>query len=566
MNKYFLSGKILLLLYLSACPVITAQTRAYLDSLYNEFVGIQSSGIKKPLNQLTVKRPGNKCGFSIVGEIKAHLNLFTADQRKTLNKLLARPVTEKSLISHTGKFRIHYNTTGDSLPNYDPSLNPEDNARIVADAADSAYSFEVEYLNYPPPPGDNGKGGDDLYDIYIINLAYGDYGYTQDESFIAGNTFDSFIKIDNNFDGCYTKGVNACNVAMAHELFHAIQMGNYFYDNLLYKYFYEMTATAMEEFTFDNINDYYQFHNYFHEPSRPFYDYSGNDAYGLAVWWIYLREKFGFDILKKQWELVRNNNPLKATELSLQEYNTSFRDELNEFGVWSYYTGSRYSQNVGTKFSEGEFYETLWIPSQPIELTKPDISFQTSIKPLSNKFYFFVSKMTAGYNDTVISIITNGDVESAIYNPDSYIPFQYILSNSRFDGSKQISDQLFSKIVSDKPASFKDADIINNEIHTYMEEIDYAFPVPFVYDDKEHLIYLPVVYNNGFNFAGVKIFSVSMNLVYAGNKEISKKNDKFIVTWNGLDSHNNKLSTGVYIFVTESDGKLKTGKLVIENE
>ncbi len=40
----------------------------------------------------------------------------------------------------------------------------------VAIAADSAYNFEVNYLGYPPPPPDNGVGGDDKYDIYIENI------------------------------------------------------------------------------------------------------------------------------------------------------------------------------------------------------------------------------------------------------------------------------------------------------------------------------------------------------------------------------------------------------------
>lgn len=522
MNKTLLPCKILLLLYLSACPVITAQTRAYLDSLYNEFVSIQNAGIKKPLNQFTVQRSINKCGFSIVGEIRAYLNLFTADQQKKLSELLERPATEKSIVSHSGKFRIHYFTRGDSIPKYVPSLNPDANAQLVAEAADSVYRFEIEYLNYPPPPDDNGRGGDDLFDIYIVNLNPGNYGFTLDDSPTGENTFSSFIRIDNDFEGCYTKGVNACEVTVAHELFHSIQIGNYLYDYSSYRYFFELTATAMEDFVFDNVNDYYNYKNYFHNPSKPFYDYSGSEGYGLAVWWIYLKEKFGFDILKRQWELVRTNNPLWAIELSLQDYNTSFRDELNEFGVWSYYTGDRYSMDADTKFREGEFYETVWLP-HPIEITNSNYSVQQSIKPLSNCFYPFVGKMNAGYNDTIISIITNGDVESAIYNPDSYSSFQYTLHNSKFEGSKQISDQFFSKITGSKPGLYTESDIVNNEMHPYLEEIDFAFPVPFVYDDKESDIYLPVVYNSEINFAEIKIFSISMNLVYSGKREISKK-------------------------------------------
>ncbi len=43
--------------------------------------------------------------------------------------------------------------------------------------------------------------------------------------------------------------------------------------------------------------------SYFRNPATPM---PLNDGYNLAIWNIYLEKRFGFDILKHQWELIPN--------------------------------------------------------------------------------------------------------------------------------------------------------------------------------------------------------------------------------------------------------------------
>ena len=56
-----------------------------------------------------------------------------------------------------------------------------------------------------------------------------------------------------------------------------------------------------------------------------------------------------------------------------------------------------------------------------------------------------------------------------------------------------------------------------------------------------------------------------MNLVYSGTEDIYGSTQTH-VRWDGRNQSDEKLSTGIYIYVTESDGVIKKGKIVIYNE
>ena len=86
-----------------------------------------------------------------------------------MKKILSRPATDTSIVSPKGYFRIHFYKSGSEVPNY--------NVDSLAIAADSSYDFEINFMGFPPPPSDNGIGGDNLHDVYIINLG-NEYGET----------------------------------------------------------------------------------------------------------------------------------------------------------------------------------------------------------------------------------------------------------------------------------------------------------------------------------------------------------------------------------------------------
>ncbi len=339
-----------------------------LDSLYNLFVKTRSHIYN---NQSFQPENGDttvvKCTFELAAEIKVNYNNFSLQQQQILNKLLSRPSSDASFVTPNGFFRVHYSTSGINAPGY--------NLSDLAAALDSSYNFEVNYLGFPPPPGDSTSGtdpslygGDNKYDIYITNLnPYSDgYGYTQPEN-SANNgpdTYTSYMVIDNDFgSGFYTHGINAARVTVAHEFHHSIQIGNYIYRDSD-RFFFELTSTSMEDFVFSTVNDYYNYMpDYFDNPDRCFSD---NNGYNLAIWNIYLKDNYGFDIIKKQWQFMPQMRAMNAINSSLNSYGSNFKFDLNRFGIWTYYTG--YRAIPGRYFLEASNYPLL----APISVSEPD--------------------------------------------------------------------------------------------------------------------------------------------------------------------------------------------------
>lgn len=394
----------ILLLLLITFNNSSPQSRSELDSLYNLFLSIRS-GESAVIPDASVSTEENlKCGLDIVNTLSMNINSFSLEQRDLLKVLLQRPGATNSMITPGGHFKIHYNQTGIHAPGYDLNL--------LAAALDSVYRFEIEFLRYAFPPGDslynpNGEyGGDNRYDIYIQNLS-NLYGYTQFEVELqpGSRQYTSFMVIDNDFNNYFTSGINGARVTAAHEFHHAIQGGNYIFrsDDT---YFYEITSTAMEEFVFNTVNDYYAYMNdYFQSPSRAF---PNNNGYNLAIWNIFLKDRFGFDIIKRQWELMPTNRALSAISKSIQEKGSAFEFELTLFGLWSYFTNHR--SISGAYFEEARFYPLL-SPTTIPTFNPPSQSYTISGFPAAN---YFMRTFNPASGDTIVSIFGNGDFQKAL--------------------------------------------------------------------------------------------------------------------------------------------------------
>ena len=310
-----------------------------LDSLYNQFLQVRShtaavhhAGIQ------SINIPHIKCGFGIVSSIRSNFSHFTPAQRLRLKSLLDRPVTDTSIVSPGGFFRVHF--TKADTPNYIPDdirmtitsssemqLLQKEYLDSLTIALDSAYNFEINYLGYPPPPSDNGTGGDNKYDIYISSLG-NEYGETDPDSEVepGSGTFTSYMLINGDYSGFFTNGINAARVTVAHEFHHSIQIGNYIYRYDLDGFFYELTSVSMEHFVYPTIRDYLQYlPSYFYNTQNSLGLNGTLQEYALAIWNIFLKDNFGFDIIKKQWQLMPQLRALQAIANSFTDYNTSFR-------------------------------------------------------------------------------------------------------------------------------------------------------------------------------------------------------------------------------------------------
>jgi len=526
-----------------------------LDSLYSKFIrmrGLTDNNLGYFASHDTVPI---KCSTELVNSIKQNYSKFTLKQKKVLESLISRPTTETSFLTPSGKFRIHYDKSGGSAPGYD--LNQ------LAKAVDSSYNYQVNILKYLPPVSDGVLGGDDKYDIYIKNLGSGEYGYTEfDLNDVTKGT--TFVLIDNDFSGSSyaTNGIDAAKVTVAHELHHMIQMGNYIY-RASDSFYHEATSTAMEEFVFDDVNDYYSYINsYFQNTGRALAMYSG---YNLAIWNIFLRDRFGIDIIKRIWEEMPKMRSVEAISKVLQEYGSSLKAEFNTFGVWCYFTNTR---SVGLSkqryFEEKEMYPLLNI-SMSTNFVSGKAELTTSTDPVSNNFYKFFDG-----NNTLVSLITNSDVHSSVNSPTTKLSLNYSLSSSTNSGYRKLHPNYnyYSRLTSSDLTLLAETNILNdillNEGSISVETAEYAFPQPFSYS-KHTYLNIPANLNSGGGNADLYIYSADMNLVYSGQKRIVAT-EKIIVPWEPVDSNKRKLSTGVYFYVVKCGDDVLKGKFVIYND
>jgi hypothetical protein len=539
-------------------------SREEFDSLYTKFIQLSAPELLPQTDQpAELSLVDRKCGFGIVSQIKLNIEQFTLEQQNTLNLILQRPSKQASMVSPSGFFRIHYDLNGSEVPNYDPLLTVEENVQQVALAADSSYRFEVDYLGFPDSPNDNGAGGDNLYDIYITN-ADQNYGFTEPEDHLGSEKYTSYIEIHYDFQGqgFATHGLDAMRVTVAHEFHHAIQMGNYIL-RLDDRFFYELTSTSMEEFVYDDVNDYYAYmKNYFDNPQRTF---PINNGYNLALWNIYLQVNFNFGVIKRQWELMPNQRAMIAIGNSLLERGSTFASEYNKFGVWTYYTGFR--SVAGQFFEEAENYPLINPFALPA-FTPPAQSIEIDAQICSNNFIKFNISIN---NDTLDAIITNGNL-SAIYSTPSQInTFSYTLFSDGSVGNRELTADYSSNFYAADPSWWSVSEILNGLLVRQDSTIipgvivteSYVFPNPFRYNGN---VSISIEGKQGEELS-FNVYSSDMSLVYSIQKSANiLLNNTIGVSWDGLDNNGNKLASGVYIYVIKEGDEVVKGKVVIFNE
>jgi hypothetical protein len=543
-----------------------------LDSLYSKFLQLRAPELlqnKSNLRDLTLE--DRKCGFSIITDVKSNLNSFSPEQQVVLNSILSRPSLQTSVVSPSGFFRIHYDETGFNRPAYNTSLTVEQNVAQVAAALDSSYRFEITYLGFLAPVGDNGAGGDDKYDIYIQNQSAGLYGYTEPEMRVGNVNWTSFIVIDNDYTGYYSSGINGMLVTVAHEFHHGIQIGNYSIpsDNSPYRntdiFFYELTSTSMEDFVYDTVNDYYAYMaSYFSHPDKAMQNQNG---YNLAIWNLFLVESIsdtvGFSLIKKQWELIPSIPAIQAINSSLTYNDLSFPGLLNKFGIWTYYTKNR--SIPGSYFEEASNYPLIQ-PTANVDFIVNKKLVQINSYPAANNFVKF-NIYNSG--DTLYALVTNGN---ALQNPNQTVLFEYTLYSNSSEGTRQLTENYSSTFTTSNPSYWSVSEILNSilvrsdsaTIPTININQSLAYPNPFKYEVVSNLnIALQIKSGTQVDF---QVYTPGLKLVYSATKVVGVVNNSPNIEWDGLDNSDSKLASGVYIYVIKYGDEVIKGKVVIFNE
>lgn len=344
-----------------------------------------------------------KTGTFIVHEVKANWQQLSPAAQAQLTSYFQRPQLPRSVLSPSGRFRFHFETYGaHQVDATDADQNKiPDYIDRAAEYFDHTHSVIVNDLGYDAPPADSGGRGKE-FDIYVLALNR-TYGITYLEEPVPGKTdaYSCYIEIDNDYAGFATKPLPALMVTSAHEYFHAVQVGYRFRDEDIF--FMEMCSTWMEDYLYDEVNDYLLYlNNFFNQINYPFYYTNGSwFEYASCLWNHMVAKKYGPDIIQQIWSAIPKQPALQAIRQVLSKYGTTLNQELADFGLWNYFTGSR--ADTVRYYSEGNLYPEV-LAAGDYELPKDSFTLMDTMRKMSSIYYQF-HDLTNG--DDIGLVITN---------------------------------------------------------------------------------------------------------------------------------------------------------------
>jgi hypothetical protein len=167
------------------------------------------------------------------------------------------------------------------------------------------WKHHVGGLGYRRPARDGSRGGDARFDVYLKDVgARGLYGYCAPERRVAGQPRQAsgFCVLDDDFARAQfgQAPAKSLRVTAAHEFLHAIQFA---YDFREDQWLLESTATWVEERFADGVDDNRAYLP-FGQAARAavpldLFDGTGLAHYGNWVFWEYLSQRLGDDVVRR---------------------------------------------------------------------------------------------------------------------------------------------------------------------------------------------------------------------------------------------------------------------------
>ncbi|RMG67506.1 MAG: hypothetical protein D6715_04550, partial [Calditrichaeota bacterium] len=318
------------------------------------------------------------------------------------SRQLAEQAGSELYVSPSGHFQIQFDPQ--QVPDYDRNGDGvPDFVELAGLAFDRAWTVEIDSLGFRPPPEPDG-GVRDPYPVQITPLG-STYGITFLDEEIPGKpglNFSSFIQVNSNFGFVWwypdrvsdpiQRDSMALAVTAAHEFNHALQLGYRIWNtsqdsaNLVLQdlWFIESSATFMEEFVADEVNDYYQYLPaiYGRTDRSLISNLTSNRLYGGSLFDILLSEVYGPVFLRQIWEQIEQEPAVHAMETELEQQGSSLEEELTRLAVWMYFSGSR--AIPGRFFPEAENYPTLNVQELGIPpRDAPSVLTSSLLPPLS---------------------------------------------------------------------------------------------------------------------------------------------------------------------------------------
>lgn len=527
----------------------------------------ERSRVMRELFESYNKNNYNKCGFHIIAN---YFGLPSADP--TVKSILQiRPSADTSIVSRSGKFRIHFDTSGVNEPvlyNSDQQAEPNSAfafADSVARICDCVYHVEVDSLGFPPPASDSGAGGGDEYDIYIDALPTGEYGYTDwDPSRPIINrvnpTYAAWTVIRNEFESTYTQGIPAMEVTIAHEFNHGIQVGNYgLWQNDLW--FYELTSTWMEQVVYPGVKDYYQYLPTFFDnlSQRPFNLYEPGEyaGYERCVFGIFVQNEYGSEVMKSIWQHMATEPVIPAIEDAFRSIGISPSSAFQLFSEWNYFSG--YRAPLAVQYSDSTYPLANYYPSASIEgtgdLSSSGVIFSGGALRLTEHFF----QISEGA-DTVGIVLSNNNFPAAASYDTTTFQFSVGISQGGSNCVRELSGGycLFFDVADH--TNWTLVPFIAGQVLVAQNNL--VFPQPFNPAMEQAKIPYPFQETSG---ASLSIYDISGDLVdkLNGGTHIAHYVGGSYFVWDGEDRSGRKVGSGVYIYVVTDGSKSAVGKIAV---
>ena len=320
-----------------------------------------------------------KCGTPATQDFYTNRNKLSESTVSEISRISQNPQIQfsETYRSPSGKFDIHYYTSGEhAVPSRDEDGNGiPDYVEQAASAADSSYRHQVQTLGYtdPIPAGET-------YNIEILNLE-NFYGEALSPSHFENPYNNTLIRVENDFaegfppnDDPEGDQIGALKVTIAHEFKHAIEFAANRWQGETGDWL-EMDATMMEEVTYDNVNDYYNYiqtdESIFSNPTQSFYP----GSYYHATWGLFFDQKYGDDFWPEVWEIIKDNPNITMVDALSQQLGSqeAFREAYVESQLWHFASGAAYAAD------DYGFEESTAYPQPPVEVAEELYSKNFSI-------------------------------------------------------------------------------------------------------------------------------------------------------------------------------------------
>jgi len=230
---------------------------------------------------------------------------------------------------------------------------------------------------------------------------------------------------------------------------------------------------------------------------------------------------------------------------------------------------TNYRAVPGKYFEEAANYP-LVNPTSVVDLSPPYIDVEGWSNVTSQNYIVFDEN---GGNDTLVAIISNGDVQNATGDLNTNFNYSYRLYTDSSSGERYLTPNYSSDFNAENFNWWSVSEILNNllvreDTSSYSppeEGNTFAFPNPFVYESNSLGIHISFDGNNGDN-VDFNVYSSSMDLIYSTSTSVGPlKNNSLGITWNALNNSGEKLASGVYIYVIQNGDEITKGKVVIFN-